>query len=72
MPSEIVTLNRRVQWTEEEIRISPDPRHVKEILGELGLEGAKPADTPMMDSDYRALSLGDATLYHCTGGWWPS
>ena len=68
--SEIVMLNRRVQWSEEGIRISPDPRHVKEIVEELGLERAKPADTPMivsqscqMDSDSRGLSLRDAMLY---------
>ena len=68
--SEIVILNRRVQWTDGGIRISPDPRHVKGIIEELGLEGAKPADTLMivsqsgkMDSDSRALSLWDATLY---------
>ena len=39
--SEIIMLNRRVQWTEACIRISPDPRHVKDIIEELGLEGAK-------------------------------
>ena len=62
--SEIVMLNPRVQWTEEGIRMSRDPRHVKDIIEELGLEGAKPADTPKMmvsqsgkmDSDSRALS----------------
>ena len=27
--SEIVKLNRRVQWTDEGIRIARDPRHVK-------------------------------------------
>ena len=68
--SEIIMLNRRVQWTEAGIRISPDPRHVKDIIEELGLEGAKPADTPVIvsqsskkDSDSRALSMRDATLY---------
>ena len=68
--SEIIMLNRRVEWTEAGIRISPDPRHVKDIMEELGLEGAKPADTPMIvgqsskkDSDSRALSMRDATLY---------
>ena len=68
--SEIVMLNRRVQWTEEGIPISSDPRHVKEIIEELDLDGAKFADTPMivsqsgkLDSDSRALSLWDATLY---------
>ena len=68
--SEIIMLNRRVQWTEAGIRTSPDPRHVKDIIDELGLEGAKPADTPMIvsqssekDSDSRALSMPDATLY---------
>ena len=67
--SEIIMLNRRVQWTEAGIRISPDPRHVKDIIEELGLVGAKPADTPMIvsqsskkDSDSRALSMRDATL----------
>ena len=41
-----------------------------EIIEELGQEGAKLADTPMnvsqsgkMDSDFRALSSRDATLY---------
>ena len=48
--SEFVTLNRRVPWTEEGIRTSPDPGHVKEIIEELGWEGAKPADTPMIVS----------------------
>ena len=43
---------------------------MKEIIEELFLEGAKPADTPMIvsqsskkDSDSRALSMRDATLY---------
>ena len=44
--SEIVMLNRSVQWTEERIQISLDPRSAKEIIEEVGLEGAKPADTP--------------------------
>ena len=64
--SAIVMLNRRVQWTEEAIRMTPDPRHVKEIIEELGLEGARPADTPMIvsqsgeiDSVSRALRLRD-------------
>ena len=63
-------LNRWVQWTEEGIRISLDPRHAKEIIQELGLEGAKSADTPIIvsqsgktDNDFRALSLWDATVY---------
>ena len=50
--------------------MSPDPRHVKDIIEELGLEGAKSADTPMIvsqsskkDSDSCALSMRDATLY---------
>ena len=58
--SEIIMLNRRVQWTETGIRVSPDPRHVKNIIEELGLEGAKPADTPMIVSQ---SSKKDATLY---------
>ena len=33
--SEIIMLNRRVQWTEAGSRISPDPRHVKDIIEEL-------------------------------------
>ena len=39
--SEIIMLNRRVQWTEAGIRISPDPRHVKDIIEELGLCGSQ-------------------------------
>ena len=46
--SEIIMLNRRVQWKEKGIRISPDPRHVKEIIEELCLDGATPGDTPMI------------------------
>ena len=44
--SGIVMLNRRVQWTEEGTRISLEFRHVREIIEELGLEGARCADTP--------------------------
>ena len=36
--SEIMMLNRRVQWTDAWIRISPDLRHVKDIAEELRLE----------------------------------
>ena len=43
---------------------------MKEIIEELCLDGATPGDTPMImnqsskiDSDSRALSMGDATLY---------
>ena len=68
--SEIVMLNWRVQWTEEGIRISPDPRHVKDIIEEMGLQGTTSADTSMivsqpgkMDCDSRAWRLRDATLY---------
>ena len=47
---------------------------MKDIIEELGLEGAKSADTPMIqsgkiDSDSRALSL---RMPHCSGGSWPS
>ena len=66
--SEIIMLNRRVQWTEAGIRISPDLRHVKDIIEDL--EGAEPADTPMImsqsskkDYDSRALSMRNATQY---------
>ena len=58
--SEIVLLNRRVQWTEEGIGISPDPRHVKEIIEELCLEGATSADTSMSVS--QPGRIDDATL----------
>ena len=48
--SDIVMLNRRVQWTEDGIRMSPDPRHVKDIIEGVGLEGTKLADTPTIVS----------------------
>ena len=42
---------------------------MKDIIEEMGLEGVKPADTQMIvshsgekDSDFRALSMRDATL----------
>ena len=73
--SEIIMLNRRVQWTEAGIRISPDLRHVKDIIEELGLEGAKLVDTPMIvsqssnkDSDSRALSMRGCNTVQETRG----
>ena len=42
--TEIVMLNRRVKWRDEGIRMSLVRRLVKEIIGELGREGAKSAD----------------------------
>ena len=68
--SEIIMLNRNVQWTEVGIRISPNTRHVMDIIEELGLEGARPANMTTIvsqsnkkDSDPRALSMRDATMY---------
>ena len=40
-------LNRKVLWTSEALRLAPEPRHVKDIVEELGLTQAKPADIPM-------------------------
>ena len=68
--SEIIMLNRRVQWTEAGIRISPDPRHVKDIIEELGLEGAKLADTPMIVS--QSSKKDSDSRPHCTGDSWQS
>ena len=42
---DVVMLNRKVQWTREGLRLATEPRHVKDIVQELGLTQAKPADT---------------------------
>ena len=59
--SETVMLNRRVHWTGGGIRISPEPRHVKEIMDGLGLEQTV-SQSSKRDSDSGAVSLRDATL----------
>ena len=38
--------NRTVRWSSRGLRIEADPRHVKEVIKALGLEGAIPAPTP--------------------------
>ena len=39
-------LNRSVRWSSRGLWIEADPRHVKEVIRALGLEGASPAPTP--------------------------
>ena len=39
-------LNRTVRWSSRGLWIEADPRHVKEVIKALGLEGASPAPTP--------------------------
>ena len=38
--------NRTVRWSSRELWTEADPRHVKEVIKALGLEGASPAPTP--------------------------
>ena len=39
-------LNRKVRWSSRGLWIEADPRHLKEVIRVLGLEGASPAPTP--------------------------
>ena len=40
------TLNRTVRWRSRRLQTEADPRHVKEVIKALGLEGASPALAP--------------------------
>ena len=69
-PRELVILNRRVQWTDDGLRMAPDDRHLKDLIDELGLGGASHVDTPMpvtqrnMDEEeLKTLDAADSTLY---------
>ena len=42
---ELQILNRTVRWSSR-AWVEADPRHLKEVLSALGLEGASPAPTP--------------------------
>ena len=43
---QLQVLNRTVRWSSKGLWIEADPRHVKEVIRALGLEGASPAPTP--------------------------
>lgn len=43
---EVKILNRTVRWTSRGIAIEADPRHVREVIRHLGLEGSKGVRTP--------------------------
>ena len=42
-----VILNRKAQWTGGGLQLARDPRHVWDFIDELGLERAKPVNTPI-------------------------
>ena len=46
LEKELRILNRIVRWCTHGIEIEADPRHVKTIIKELGLESARPVATP--------------------------
>ena len=65
---QVVILKRKVQWTRHEFWLAPDPRHVKDIVEELGLTQAQPADTPMLvsQSSKAGRSLPDLSARSAT------
>ena len=64
--NEMIMLNRRVQWTKARIRISQDARQVKNIIEELGLEGATPENTQviMNQSSGKVELVGNGPTRH--------
>ena len=46
LDKQLQILNRTVRWSSRALWIEADPRHVKEVIKALGLEGASPAPTP--------------------------
>ena len=46
LDKQLQILNRTVRWSSRGLWIEADPRHVKEVIRALGLEGASPATTP--------------------------
>ena len=46
LDKQLQILNRTVRWSSRGLWIEADPRHVKEVIKALGLEGASPAPTP--------------------------
>ena len=46
LDKQLQILNRTVRWSSRGLWIEADPRHVKEVIRALGLEGASPAPTP--------------------------
>ena len=45
LDKQLQILNRTMRWSSRGLRIEADPRHVKEVIRALGLEGASPAPT---------------------------
>ena len=43
LDKQLLILNRTVRWSSRGLWIEADPRHVKEVIRALGLEGASPA-----------------------------
>ena len=46
LDQQLQILNRSVRWSSRGLWIEADPRHVREVIKALGLEGASPAPTP--------------------------
>ena len=46
LDKQLQILNRTVRWSSRGLWIEADPRHVKEVIRVLGLEGASPVPTP--------------------------
>ena len=46
LDKQLQILNRTVRWSSRGLWMEADPRHVKEVIRALGLEGASPVSTP--------------------------
>ena len=46
LDKQLQILNRTVRWSSRGLWMEADPRHVKEVIRALGLEGVSPAPTP--------------------------
>lgn len=54
LAKEARVLNRTIRWTRQGLEVEADPRHVKVILEQLGLEHANPAPTPVYEQRERS------------------
>ena len=63
-------LRRNLQWTTEGVHLMPDPKHIENLAGLLGVKGAKPSPTPCSRASGRGqrdvlepLTAAEATVF---------
>ena len=72
---QVVILKRKVQWTRHEFWLAPDPRHVKDIVEELGLTQAptsrhSDACESVQQSGPQLARISAHEVQHCVGDRW--